>query len=281
VIMSDVAGAAAAALAGGDNSTQTAAQQTTGTTIEGAAATGEKWYSTAPPELQGLVEKKGWKDLPDALKSYAELEKHLGADKLPLPKDENDADGWGKVYDKLGRPKTAGDYKFPEGVDTAVVQRLAPELHKAGITQKQAEVLAKLDLARAQEAMTAEATRVKADDDAAMAKLQSEWGGKFNENLEVMRRAMRNLGMSVQDFSKAGAAIGHEKVMRLLNLAGVSAREDNSAGLGEGNLGFGMTPNRARAELAAKEAELLKRAHAGDKAAAAERDRLHRIAYPE
>jgi hypothetical protein len=285
--MSDASSGAASAVLSGDNSAAGATgaaggqgQQGGATGASGAtgAAANDKWYSGAPPELQGLVEKKGWKDLSDSLKSYAELEKQFHGDKLPLPKDENDADGWGKVYTKLGRPETPEGYKAPEGADEATVKALAPELHKLGISQKQFENLAKLDIQRNQQAVTAENTRFLADQDAAMNKLQTEWGAKFNENIEVNRRAMRNLGISVDDANRMMQSGGTEKFMRLLNLAGAAAREDNAGGLGEAQLGFGMTPNRAKAELAAKKGELLKRAHSGDKSASAELDRLYRIA---
>lgn len=280
--MADNVGAAAAAL--GAETTPPAGAPTPGAAPPATPPAGtpppaanDKWYSTAPPELQGLVEKKGWKDLPDALKSYAELERQFHGDKLPLPKDENDADGWNKVYAKLGRPEKPDDYKAPQGADEAAVKALAPELHKLGITQKQFEALAKIDLSRNQAAITAEHQRMMADQDTALAKLQSEWGAKYNENMEVNRRAMRNLGISVDDVNKMMAAGGAEKVLRLFNLAGAAAREDNAAGLGEAQLGFGMTPNRAKAELAARKNELMSKARNGDNAAKAELDRLYKI----
>jgi hypothetical protein len=65
--------------------------------------------------------------------------------------------------------------------------------------------------------------------------------------------------------------------MRLLNLAGAAAREDNTAGLGDSNLGFGMTANRAKAELAARKHELISKARDGNAAAKAEYDRLLKI----
>ena len=274
--MADNPGAAAAVLTDPAATTPTTPAATTPTTPTTPAAT-ETWYSGATPELQGLVEKKGWKDLSDSLKSYAELEKQFHGDKIPLPKDENDADGWNKVYTKLGRPEKPEDYKAPEGTDEAMVKALSPELYKAGITQKQFDTLAKIDIARQQNAVNAENTRFTSEQTNAMQKLETEWGSKFNENIEVTRRAMRNLGISVDDATRMMQVGGTEKFMRLLNLAGVSAREDNAGGLGDAQLGFGMTANRAKAELASKKQELLVRAHKGDKAASAELDRLYKI----
>jgi hypothetical protein len=279
-------GAAAAALAGGDNPGGAAGTTTTTVTpTPGGTGTTQAnpWYHDAPDELKGVVEKKGWKGAGDALKSYVELEKAFGGDKIVLPKEAADEAGWNTVYDRLGRPKTPEEYKFPEGTDPAITKALAPELHKLGMNQRQVEALAKIDLQRNQEAANAELQRQQTDQRNGMQKLESEWGAKFNENIEVNRRAMRNLGISVDDANKAMASMGTEKFMRLLNLAGVSAREDNSAGLGESNLGFGMTPNRAKAELAEKGAELRSRAQKGGSdglAAKQSLDRLYKVAYP-
>lgn len=268
-------GAAATALAG-ENPTNGSETQTNGT----AAPAGEKfWYSDLPPELQGNLEKKNWNSptaLPNLVKSYFELEKQFSAsDKLMLPKDDTDPKAWDPVYARLGRPESADKYQFPEGVDANVVKELAPKLHELGITQKQAQALAQLDIQRAQAAQATMAAASKADQDAAMPALQSEWGSKFNENIELARRAMRGLGMNLdQHFTPMAAAIGAKNALKLLQLAGVNTREDNAASIGDAQAGFGMTPNRAKAELAEKGAELMERARKGDKAAQAHRLRL-------
>ncbi len=232
--------------------------------------------------MQGVLEKKGWNKpdgMKDVIKNYADLERqYRSGDKVMLPKDDAKPEEIDAFYNKLGRPKTADEYRAPQGADEATVKALAPELHKLGITQKQFEALAKIDLSRSQTAINAENERFVGEQSAAMSKLQTEWGAKFNENIEVNRRAMRNLGISVDDATKMMQAGGTEKFMRLLNLAGAAAREDNMAGLGEAQLGFGMTPNRAKAELSAKKMDLLMKARNGDKGASAELDRLYKIA---
>ena len=47
---------------------------------------------------------KGWRGPADMLTSYRALEKMLGSEKLPLPRDEQDRDGYERVYKALGRP---------------------------------------------------------------------------------------------------------------------------------------------------------------------------------
>ena len=277
--MSDATGSAVAALGGNDNAAAAPAAVATPTTP--TAADPAAWYSDSPPELKGLVEKKGWKNSADALKSYAELERAFSGDKIVLPKDAGDEAAWGNLYDKLGRPKTAADYKFPEGVDAEQVRALAPELHKIGVTQAQAEALAKLDIARATQANEAFVAASQADQKGGnVQNLRPKWGANLPANIEINRRAMRALGLSVEDASKYMAAGGTEKFMRLLNLAGSAMKEDNTADLGnDQNLGFGMTANRAAAELQRLKNDPLwvARWRGGDKGAKATYDRLIQI----
>jgi len=274
--MADNLGAAATSLAG-DNSPASTPAATPSTPTPAANA---EWYAALPPETLGLLEKKGWNNpngLPNLIKSYSELEKQFSSsDKVILPKDEADTEGWGKFWAKLGRPENADAYRFPDGVDAAAVKALAPKLHELGITQKQAAALATLDLQRHATAQESERQRVVADQNAADADLRGEWGAKYNENVEFARRAMRGLGMNLDDFVMLGGAIGSKRALQLLHLAGINTREDNAAAIGDAAAGFGMTPNRAAAELAEKGRDLLERARNGDKGAMAQWVRLQK-----
>jgi hypothetical protein len=269
-------GAAGQALAGGN--------QTEGTPppTNGAAPPTEKqWFSDLDPVLQGNIEKKGWNTptgLPKALEGYFEMEKqYRSGDKVMLPKDDADKAGYDTLYNRLGRPESPDKYAFPEGVDPEQVKTLAPKLHELGISQKQAQALAQLDLDRAMAHAEMERSRVVNDQNQADQQLKQEWGDKYNENVEFARRAMRGLGMNLdQGFVPMAAAIGAKNALKLLHLAGLNTRESNAAAIGDAQAGFGLTPNRAKAELAEKGAELLKRARDGDQTAKAHWQRLNK-----
>lgn len=247
------------------------------------SASNDPWFHAFTPELKGVVEKKGWKDAQDAVKSYAELERVIGSsDKLAVPKDDNDAKGWDALYGRLGRPESADKYAFPEGSDASLVKAFAPEMHKLGLSQKQVAGLTTLQMQLAQQQIEAERVRVVNDQNEGDVKLRGEWGAKYNENVAFAQRALKGLGMSVDsDFVPLAAAIGTERAMKLLMLAGAATREDNSAQLGDTQRGYeGLSVNRARAELADRKDALRKRASEGDKAANAELTRLYKAAYP-
>jgi hypothetical protein len=274
-------GAAATALAGGEQAAGGAAAAAAAPAGGAAAATEKFWYSDLPPELQGNLEKKGWNNptaLPNVVKSYFELEKlNSSSEKINFPKDDSDPKAFDPIYNKLGRPESPDKYVFPDGVDQNTVKTLAPKLHELGITQKQANALATIDIERQQAFAESERVRVVNDQNQADVVLHQEWGSKYSENMEFARRAMRGLGMNLdQGFIPMAAAIGAKNALKLLHLAGLNTREDNAAAIGDAQAGFGMTPNRANAELQEKGPELLRRARDGDASAKAHWQRLNR-----
>jgi len=94
------------------------------TNIEELASSGADnggWADSLPDDLRQVVLNKGWREPSDALKSYRHLEEFLGAEKsgrgIVLPKSEDDAEGYARLYQALGRPESAGDYGLEEALD--------------------------------------------------------------------------------------------------------------------------------------------------------------------
>src|SRR5437868_12698655 len=109
----------------------------------GSGAVDLKWLGDAAPEdVRGYVGNKGWRNPNDVIDGYRNLEKLVGSHRLALPKDENDAEGWNKTYDALGRPKTPAEYKI-DGGDPAFTKVASDWMHKAGLNTRQAQALAK------------------------------------------------------------------------------------------------------------------------------------------
>ena len=278
---------AAGALLSGANPTASGDSAASGgaSTTTTPAATESTWYSGAAPEHIGLLEKKGWNNpagINEVLKGYADIERaYRAGDKVVLPKDAEDKAAYEQIYNRLGRPESADKYTFPQGVDEGAAKEFAPKAHELGFNQQQLDAIVQFDTQRAAKMQEQFQQAAKADSDAAVQKLETEWGGKTAEQVEHNRRAMRAHGMSVQDFEKAAAAMGAggtEKLMRMLNSAGKSMREDQAANMAdETALGFGMTTNRARHELESKknDKEFMRRYYSGDKAANALMDRLY------
>ncbi len=58
------------------------------------------------PEVLGYIQKKGWSAPADIVQGYRNLEKLVGNEKVPLPRGEQDAEGWERVSPpSVARPR--------------------------------------------------------------------------------------------------------------------------------------------------------------------------------
>lgn len=85
----------------------------------------------------------------DLGKSYQNLEKLLGREKVPAPLGDEDQEGWDRWYRASGRPDKADDYEFerpaalPKGIDydEATEKSFREWAHINGLNKKQAKNL--------------------------------------------------------------------------------------------------------------------------------------------
>lgn len=245
------------------------------------------WYEGFPEEIRGLVETKGWKTPVDAIQSYTNLEKFLGADKagrgLVLPKDDAGAEEWSQVYDRLGRPQSPDEYQLPvpDGSDGAFAQEAAGKFHELGLTAKQAEQLVSWFNEKSSGALSAQESQVAQSAEKQMSELQQEWGKDFDANIEAGRRATRQFGVQEEMLAKMEGAIGTKEMLKLFASIGKGMGEDSfveSGGAGK----FGMSPEAARVRIGNLKSDPNWTAKylAGDAGAKEELQRLMRVGYP-
>lgn len=245
------------------------------------------WFSGMPEESRGLVEVKGWKSPEDAIQSYMNLEKMLGADKagrgLVLPKDDADQTEWNQFYDRLGRPKTPEEYNLPipDG-DTGEFAKIARgKFHELGITAKQAQSLAEWWNSQQQEMQQNMINQQSQNSEMEMEVLKSEWGKQYDENIENARRAARQFNVEQPVLEKIEDAIGTREMLKLFANIGKGMSEDTFVDTNRSN-GFGMSPEAARVRLGQLKAdkEWSAKYLSGNADAKAEMDRLMKAAYP-
>jgi hypothetical protein len=247
-------------------------------------ASGNWWDGFQDNELKGYVQNKGWKDPADLAVGYKNLEKLLGAEKMPMPKGADDAEGWNRVYDALGRPKSADDYKLsvPEGDDGGFAKLAAGKFHELGLTAKQAEGLAawynEQGSGRMNEMQQQQAAKAEAD----MQSLKQEWGAAFDENVEYGRRAAREYGLNAEKLSALENSLGTSEMLKLMATIGRAQGESDFVTSSSGNT-FGMTPSAAQQRINALRADKTWTAKyiSGDADARSEMQRLMNLAYPE
>lgn len=299
--MTDTAAAAllasedAAAGAGAQNGAEQAqndgqAQQQQGNEggADKAAKENASWYGEVDdPELKGWLENKKFPGVKDALASYRALEQHLGAkanETVILPKGADDKEGWDRLHKAVGRPDEPGGYKLPipEGSDPTFASKASEWFHEAGIGQKQAEGLAGKWNAFVAEQQAQAEQQFAATSKAELEKLTGEWGAEAPANREMARRAMRQFGLGEEKTLGAlERALGTRKMMETLAAIGKGLAEDTFEG-GEGQKGFGMSADAARARIATlqNDKDWQTKFINGGTAEKDEWDRLHKIAYP-
>lgn len=235
-------------------------------------------------DLRGYVQNKGWSNPKDLADGYRNLEKLLGGEKIPMPKGPEDAEGWSRVYDALGRPKEASAYKIPtlDNADPAIVSQAQSKFHELGLTEAQGNALAEWwnqqQVGTIQNMTQQSAAKSESD----INSLRTEWGGAFDENIEYGRRAAKEYGLDGDKLGKIEQAMGTGEMLKLFAQIGRAQGEAQFDGGGKNNP-FGMTPDAARSRIEAlrQDAGFNTKYMAGDADARQEMDRLFKLAYPE
>ena len=190
-----------------------------------------------PADLQGEKSLHNMTDVATLAKGYVHAQKLIGAKRVPVPEATWDDKQLGEFYDNIGRPKTAGDYVAPkiEGLpeikpDDPRWRQTAEALHAAGLTQKQADkvltryfndqVEAAKTMKTAQEnsRLTAEAT------------LKTEWGDKYDANLNLAKAVVTKFG-DTDLMSYINEQGGNDpRLIKSLAKIGAAMLEDKSRG---------------------------------------------------
>lgn len=292
--MSDTPGSAASLLAGnpgnpGDN-TPTPPAPGAG---EGGAppasgnppAAGASWLdSIQDAETKAWAESKGWKTPEDVAKSTRNLEKLLGGEKVPMPKDANDVEGWDRFFKAAGRPDAPDAYGLDkiEGADPEFSKAAADAFHKAGLNPQQVAGIVEFYGAHAKAAIEAQETAYAQQSQIDVAGLREEWGPAFDAKLDAAKRAVKLAGVDEATAQKIERAVGVKVAASLFAKIGEATTESafrTANGGGGGDTTF-LTPAAASEQKASllKDPSFTARINAGDPAAKAQLDRLQRIA---
>jgi hypothetical protein len=109
------------AIPGQDNSAQTAGAPSGAPEAAGAVAGAGQawgWKEKLGADLKGSPLLQKFEDTPEGLgkafSSHANLEQLLGHEKVPIPKDVNDVEGWNRFSKAMGIPDKAEGYGLPD-----------------------------------------------------------------------------------------------------------------------------------------------------------------------
>jgi len=214
------------------------------------------WRNALPAELATDKSLADIKDLGSLAKSFIHAQRLVGSDKIPIPKDDDQA-GWDGVFARLGRPAKPEEYELkgidkpPEGfsMDPEFEKAWRAKAHAAGLTKKQASTLWSDMSARAAQQYTAIMTssserRSKDDGD-----LKKEWGEAYPEKLKIAQKtvdALERAGVQgLNAYLKSSGAGSEAIVKRLFAIIGEQAGEER---LGPGSTRSSFTPKEAESK---------------------------------
>jgi hypothetical protein len=255
-----------------------------------SAAPAGPWFSGfTDPAVAAHATTKNWATQEDAVRSHLNLEKLIGVPQdqlLKLPKSDAAPEEWNPIYDRLGRPKTADEYKLevPPGADAEYTKHVAKIMHEQGLTVKQAQAVVKGEsefIAKAVAAQT-EVSRVAAV--AEKLSLDKEWGAAGEKNYQIARAAAKTFGITGEQIDDLQDSMGFKATMLFLHNLGSKIGEDGFvAASGGGAFNGALTPAQAQARIAALKGdkEYVKKFLAGDVGAKNEMRALHEMAYQE
>lgn len=261
-------------------------------TTPAPAAPASDWSAAFDGDTRALVAAKGWRGPEDAVKSYAHLERLVGAEKIAVPGADAPAEAWDAVYARLGRPAKAEDYALaaPEGLagySEELAAGFRAAAHAAGLSTRQASALHDFYVKAAAERARADA----AAGDSASAELASAlrrvWGPQYEAKVASARRAARAFAPP-ETLDTLERAMAAPQLVALFARIGEAMGEDRLAGgAGEG-ASFALDPGAAKAEIARIEGQmtdpkspLMDRSHPEHDTLVRRRDALYRLAFPE
>ncbi len=210
----------------------------------GAANT--PWF---PETHKSIVESKGWKGPADAIDSYANLEKLIGADKagrtVVLPKDDKDEEGIKAFRSKMGVPEAADKYELPlpEGDDGTFAKVAASWFHQHGIPKSAAQGISKAWNEHIAGLVKADEERAQNESQMQLTKLKTEWGGEFDKRSEFARRFLRASGWDDAKVTQYEQTFGTAAMLKDFYGWGSKMAEPDFAG--DGNKGGGGADKQA------------------------------------
>lgn len=232
--------------------------------------TGAQWHGA---DYAQIVATKGWKSADDVLKSYGDLEKHVGAPadrliRIPDAAKIDDtfrADVFKRIgYTPEGAPGNPEDYGLtvPDGMDGEYAKAIAAEAHRLGVPAKYLKGLAEFNnkyaVDMAQKAKAGEDQAVTDRHKAVEAKLRERFGDKYEATKELMTREALRIGFTAESLEalERSLALGGEGDLGLFRgvLADIADLR-REAPLHKNNGGGAMTADAARQALTAKRAD--------------------------
>lgn len=163
----------------------------------------ENWKNGLPESIRNEKCLDNIKTIGTLAQSYVHAQKAMGANKVAIPGENATPEEWNAFYKACGRPDEESGYKhdavkLPEGIvlDDEQVAKFRKFAFEHGMSQKIFEAALAYDVQRFQEQRAAAEKAKDAEYDQTIAKLQQEFGAKFEETVAQCNKAMETFGLT-------------------------------------------------------------------------------------
>lgn len=258
-----------------------------GTGGGGTSAAAADWTTGFPDDAKPVIQAKGWKTPQEMFTSYRNLEKVLGDN---YPKPDWDDKKYEDFYKRAGRPETPDKYELPMDalkdlpdvkLDEARVNKWRQNLHKLGLSDRQAKTLWSEYLKDEADGIKAQEQAAKNETEQAEMKLRNDWGNKFDDNLKAAKAALAKVAPGFDEFLNKSKLGNNPDLIKFFHTISTKISEDSATPGGQQNLG--TTPEGATAEIQRLKGDkdFMANFQKGDKAAVARWNELHAAAHPK
>jgi hypothetical protein len=172
-----------------------------------------QWKSQLAPDFANSPTIKKFSDdksgFNEAVKSHLSLEQLLGHEKVPLPKGEDDKEGWNRLSKALGVPDKADQYGLPDAEippDMAGLsfnkQEFSEIVHSLKLTPGQAKQLWQTYTTKGKEYYAKHLNSVKEQMTQVVNRMRSEWGDAYETKVEMGQMVISKFApdQDTQDF---------------------------------------------------------------------------------
>ena len=186
-------------------------------------------WDSVPEDLRKNTAFEGAKNLTDILQSAVSAQKMIGVPAeqlLRLPAAGADPTSWEGVYDRLGRPKSAEEYKLDASgpaVDDAYQKSFRSAAHAAGLSQRQAAAIVDWNEGYIRQAMTTRDASTASAGEAAIANMKETLGSQYDSTVALASAAVKQFGLDglvdtnnpkvVEALAAIGKEFGEEEIM--------------------------------------------------------------------
>lgn len=226
----------------------------------------QNFHELLPAELRTDPAFKDFKTVEAMARSYKHAMRFTGnqdPNRMVLWPTDGDDKAMGEIYKRMGRPDTADGYKLenvkvPEGLpwDADFQKTMVGVFHEAGLNEKQVEkVLTKyIEMEQGIFAKAGESQKKAATDSEAA--LRKEWGLKFDENFALAEKVLETHASDTLVEKVKGWGLHNDAdFVRFLAKAGQGMSEADLRFTGGNSMSGALTPDQAKAEIAAKKAD--------------------------